>query len=135
DEFLATISHELRTPLTAILGWARLLGSGRLQPDEQSQAIESIGKNARAQAQLIDDLLDVSRIITGKMRLEVREIDLSNVIDGALGVVLPAAQAKGIEVEPRIDEGIDPISGDPHRLQQVFWNLLSNAVKFTPTGG
>ena len=135
DEFLATISHELRTPLTAILGWARLLGSGRLDGAEQAQAIESIGKNARAQAQLIDDLLDVSRIITGKMRLEVREIDLFGVLDGALGVVLPAAQAKGIEVEPRIDEGIDPISGDPHRLQQVFWNLLSNAVKFTPTGG
>ena len=135
DEFLATISHELRTPLTAILGWARLLHGGRLDASEQAQAIESIARNAKSQAQLIDDLLDVSRIITGKMRLDVRQVDLFRVIDGALGVVLPAAQAKGVEIERRLDETVESIPGDPHRLQQVLWNLLSNAVKFTPGGG
>jgi signal transduction histidine kinase len=135
DEFLATVSHELRTPLTAILGWARLLCGGRLDPAEHAQAIESIGRNARSQAQLIDDLLDVSRIITGKLRLEVRPVDLFRVLDGALGVVSPAAQAKDIEVVSQVDEAVGPIQGDPHRLQQVLWNLLSNAVKFTPPGG
>ena len=135
DEFLATLSHELRTPLTAIFGWSRLLCSGRLDAAEQAQAIESIGRNARSQAQLIDDLLDVSRIITGKLGLDVREVDLRSVLDGALGVVLPAAQAKDIEVVPAVGDVSDPIPGDPHRLQQVLWNLLSNAVKFTPPGG
>jgi signal transduction histidine kinase len=135
DEFLATVSHELRTPLTAILGWARLLCGGRLDADEHAQAIESIARNAKSQAQLIDDLLDVSRIITGKLRLDVRQVDLCRVIEGALGVVLPAAQAKGVEVECRLDETVDSLPGDPHRLQQVLWNLLSNAVKFTPCGG
>jgi signal transduction histidine kinase len=135
DEFLATVSHELRTPLTAILGWARLLCGGRLDASEQAQAIESIARNAKSQAQLIDDLLDVSRIITGKLRLDVRPVDLFRVLEGALGVVGPAAQAKDIKVETWTDEAVGAIQGDPHRLQQVFWNLLSNAVKFTPPGG
>jgi CheY-like chemotaxis protein len=128
------MSHELRTPLTAILGWARLLVAGNLDEAEQAQAIESIARNARSQAQLIDDLLDVSRIITGKMRLDVREIDLSHVIAGALASILPAAHAKEIRIEPRI-EPLPRVSGDAGRLQQVLWNLLSNAVKFTPHRG
>ncbi len=134
DEFLATVSHELRTPLTAILGWARLLCAGRLQPEEQAQAVESIARNARSQAQLIDDLLDVSRIITGKMRLEVRDVDLASILDGAIGGVLPAAQAKGIAIRSEVG-ALGPATGDADRLQQVLWNLLSNAVKFTPSGG
>jgi signal transduction histidine kinase len=134
DEFLATISHELRTPLTAILGWARLLVAGKLDAAEEAQAIQSIAKNAKAQAQLIDDLLDVSRIITGKMRIEVREVNLASVIEGALGAILPAAQAKGITIERQI-ELLDRVLGDANRLGQVLWNLLSNAVKFTPPGG
>jgi CheY-like chemotaxis protein len=134
DEFLATISHELRTPLTAILGWARLLHGGRLDEAEEAQAIEAIARNARSQAQLIDDLLDVSRIITGRMRLDIRDVHLGAVIEGALGAILPAAEAKGITVEPRF-EPLDRVSGDADRLQQVLWNLLSNAVKFTPNGG
>jgi signal transduction histidine kinase len=135
DEFLATMSHELRTPLTAILGWARLLHGGGLDATEQEQAIETIARNARSQAQLIDDLLDVSRAITGKLRLDVREVDLAAVLENALRVVLPAAKARGVEVEAAVDASIEPISGDPDRLQQVLWNLLSNAVKFTPAGG
>jgi signal transduction histidine kinase len=135
DEFLATVSHELRTPLTSILGWARLLYGGRLDAEEQAQAIESIARNARAQAQLIDDLLDVSRIITGKVRLDVQPVDFIAVLDSALDVVLPAARAKGLAVVRELDDAAYPISGDPSRLQQVLWNLLSNAVKFTPSGG
>jgi signal transduction histidine kinase len=135
DEFLATVSHELRTPLTAILGWARLLVGGKLDDAERAQAIESIARNARSQAQLIDDLLDVSRIITGKLRLDVQDVDLGAVLDGALSVVLPAAQAKGIQIDVRRDGVEGPLPGDPSRLQQVFWNLLFNAVKFTPSGG
>ena len=135
DEFLATVSHELRTPLTAILGWARLLVGGKLDNTERDQAIESIARNARSQAKLIDDLLDVSRIITGKLRLDMQEVDIAAVLDGALGVVLPAAQAKGIDIDVAREGKLDPIPGDPNRLQQVFWNLLSNAVKFTQNGG
>jgi len=135
DEFLATVSHELRTPLTSILGWARLLVGGTLDAEEEAQALESIARNARSQAQLIDDLLDVSRIITGKLRLDVAEVDLLRVLDGALGVVRPAAHAKGIKVESQIDDAAFPIPADPHRLQQILWNLLSNAIKFTPPGG
>jgi signal transduction histidine kinase len=135
DEFLATISHELRTPLTSILGWAQLLAGGQLDASERAQAIESIARNARSQAQLIDDLLDVSRIITGKLRLDVQEVDIGAVLDGALGVVLPAAEAKGITLEVRREDAQGPLPGDPSRLQQVFWNLLVNAVKFTQNGG
>jgi signal transduction histidine kinase len=135
DEFLATISHELRTPLTAIFGWARLLAGGRLDGEEQAMAVASIVRNARSQGQLIDDLLDVSRIITGKLRLDVQQVDLAGALDAALGVVLPAAQAKGITITPHLDAGTGGVPADPDRLQQILWNLLSNAIKFTPAGG
>jgi PAS domain S-box-containing protein len=135
DEFLATVSHELRTPLNAIYGWARLLQMGDLDRETVASAYETIGRNAKAQAQLIDDLLDVSRIIAGKLRLDVRSIELRPVIEAAIETVQPAADAKGITLQSIFDERIGPISGDPDRLQQVVWNLLSNAIKFTPTGG
>lgn len=135
DEFLATVSHELRTPLTAILGWARLLLRGGLDDGTRVQAIESVARNARSQAQLIDDLLDVSRIITGKLRLDVQEVDLVQVLESALMSVLPAAQSKEIEITTKIDGELGTIAGDPERLQQVLWNLLANAIKFTQRGG
>jgi len=136
DEFLATVSHELRTPLTPILGWARLLRSPRLGQEVWAEAIESIERNARAQSQLIDDLLDVSRIVTGKLRLDVQPVDLQSVLDGAVEVVLPAARAKGIEINLKMSPDCEEqLAGDPQRLRQVFWNLLSNAVKFTKNGG
>lgn len=135
DEFLATVSHELRTPLNAIYGWARLLQMGGLDQETVTSAHETIERNAKAQAQLIDDLLDVSRIIAGKLRLDVRSIDLKPVVKAAIETVQTAADAKGIILWSSFDEGIGPISGDPDRLQQVVWNLLSNAIKFTPNGG
>lgn len=135
DEFLATLSHELRTPLTAVLGWAHLLRSGRIDRESSTQALETIERNARAQAQLIDDLLDVSRIITGKLRLEVREVDVPPVIQSAIEAVRPAAEAKGIRLQTMLDLSAGPISGDPDRLQQIIWNLISNAIKFTPRDG
>jgi signal transduction histidine kinase len=135
DEFLATLSHELRTPLTAIYGWARVLGSKELDRPQQGRAIAAIERNAYAQTRLIDDLLDVSRIIAGKMRLEVRPVDLPEVVDAALAIVTPAAAAKGVCIEKCLTPVAGGVSGDPDRLQQVFWNLLSNAVKFTPRGG
>jgi PAS domain S-box-containing protein len=136
DEFLATLSHELRTPLNAILGWTQLLRSrGRPEPAEFQRAMEVIERNARAQVRLIDDLLDLSRIMSGRFRLDVREISLVEIVRGALDSVEPAAQAKGLRLEPVLDPKSVIVSGDPARLQQVFWNLLSNAVKFTPKGG
>ena len=135
EEFLATISHELRTPLSAILGWARMLRLGQLSGADQSKALETIERNARAQAQLVDDLLDVSRIITGKLRMDVRPSDPNAFIDAAVEAVRPAAQAKGVRVQKVVDTGPISIPGDPVRLQQVVWNLLSNAIKFTPRGG
>jgi signal transduction histidine kinase/CheY-like chemotaxis protein len=135
DEFLATLSHELRTPLNAILGWAQLLRTGALPADEATQGLETIERNAKAQAQLIDDLLDLSRIISGKLRVESRPVDLVAVVEGALDSVRPAADAKGIRVVPVLDAHAGPVAGDAGRLQQVAWNLLSNAVKFTPRGG
>jgi PAS domain S-box-containing protein len=135
DEFLATLSHELRTPLNAMLGWASMLLSGTLDPPTSARALESIERNTRAQVQLIDDLLDVSRIISGKLRLHVRAVDLIPVIEAALEATRPAAEAKGIQLELALDAGAGPVPGDPDRLQQVFWNLLSNAIKFTPKGG
>ena len=135
DEFLATVSHELRTPLTAILGWARMLESGGIESDMARRAIETIMRNAKAQAQIIEDILDVSRIITGKLSLDLRPIQLASLLEAAVNVVRPTAEAKGINVE--VNFGVEPVavSGDPDRLQQVFWNLFSNAVKFTPAGG
>ena len=135
DEFLATLSHELRTPLNAVLGWTRVLRGKGIGAEAQSRALESIERNARAQARLVEDLLEVSRIVTGKLRLDVRPTDLAGIVDSALQVVRPAAVAKRIRL--RADVRVRPArtSGDPDRLQQVIWNLLSNAVKFTPVGG
>ena len=135
EEFLATISHELRTPLSAILGWARMLRMGQLSGEDARKALDTIERNARAQAQLIDDLLDVSRIITGKLRMDVQPADPNSFIDAAVEAVRPAADAKGVHVQKVIDTGAISIPGDPVRLQQVVWNLLSNAIKFTPRGG
>jgi signal transduction histidine kinase/ActR/RegA family two-component response regulator len=136
DEFLATVSHELRTPLNAILGWSQILRQTRnFDETAVERALATIERNARAQNQLIDDLLDVSRIITGKLRLNVRGVDLENVISAALDAARPAAEAKDIRLEMPVDFPPEIISGDPDRLQQVIWNLLSNAVKFTPKGG
>jgi PAS domain S-box-containing protein len=135
DEFLATLSHELRTPLTAILGWAHLLRGGQVRGEEAERALETIERNARAQSQLIDDLLDVSRIVTGKLRLELTPVSPDSFIEPALEAVRPAARAKGVRLRKVIDAGVGALVVDPARLQQVVWNLLSNAVKFTPNGG
>ena len=135
DEFLATLSHELRTPLTAILGWANMLRIGQLDPEDTTRAMETIERNAQAQLQLIEDLLDVSRIITGKMRIEVAPIELSDVVKAAVDAVRPATEAKNIRLQTLLDAHAGPVSGDAARLQQVVWNLLTNAVKFTPKGG
>jgi PAS domain S-box-containing protein len=135
DEFLAVLSHELRTPLNAVYGWARMLRTGQLREAKKARALEVIERNANAQVQLIDDLLDVSRIITGKMRLTVQPVDLRAVVEAALDTVRPAAEAKGIRVQSVLDPRAAPITGDPDRLQQVVWNLIMNAVKFTPRGG
>ena len=135
DEFLATVSHELRTPLMAVLGWAHLLRSNNLDEAGQQRALETIERNARAQQQLIEDLLDVSRIITGKLRLDVRPVAPETFIAAAVESVRPAADAKEIELEILNNPNIGSISGDAGRLQQVVWNLLSNAIKFTPRGG
>lgn len=135
DEFLATLSHELRTPLNAILGWTQMLQSRSLGESESVKALATIERSARSQNQLIEDILDVSRIITGKLRLDVRAVDLPSVISSAADVARPAAEAKNIRLQVLLDPSATPISGDPDRLQQVVWNLLSNAVKFTPKGG
>lgn len=135
DEFLATLSHELRTPLTSILGWARMLGSGGLDEANARRAIETIERNAKMQSQLIEDVLDVSRIVSGKMKLEVRPIELTGLVEAAVDAVLPAAEAKGIRLRRVLDSGASMVSGDSARLQQVVWNLLANAIKFTPKGG
>jgi len=135
DEFLATLSHELRTPLNAILGWAHLLSSADLPAEERSRGLDVIARNARVQNQLIEDLLDTSRIISGKLRLDVRETDLAAVIGAALETVAPSAVAKGIRLHQVLDPRAGHVRGDPDRLQQIIWNLLSNAVKFTPKGG
>ena len=135
DTFLATVSHELRTPLSPILAWARMLREGKLDDGKVRQAIVTIERNARSQVQLIDDLLDVSRIVAGKLRLQMRPTALAPVIEAAVEVVRPAADAKGVRLEVLLDSEVSNVAGDPERLQQVVWNLLSNAVKFTPKGG
>jgi PAS domain S-box-containing protein len=135
DEFLAMLSHELRTPLNAVYGWARMLRTRALDPSASIRALEVIERNARAQTQLIDDLLDISRIVTGKMRLAVRPVSIGAVIDAAADAVRPAADARGLVLAVLVDPTIGIVMGDPDRLQQVVWNLLSNAVKFTPRGG
>jgi two-component system CheB/CheR fusion protein len=135
DEFLATVSHELRSPLNSILGWSKMLSAKRLDEEETTRALEVIYKSARAQNQLIGELLDVSRIITGKLRLEVSMVDLTSIIEAAIDIVRPAADAKKIEISSSYDPAAGLVYGDADRLQQVAWNLLSNAVKFTPAGG
>ncbi|WP_242072504.1 PAS domain S-box protein [Microcoleus sp. FACHB-68] len=135
DEFLATLSHELRTPLTSILGWAKLLRSRTFDQTTTERALETIERNAKSQSQLIEDLLDVSRIITGQLRLNVRQVALHTVVEAALDAVRPAAEAKSIRLQPVLDPSAGPVAGDPERLQQVIWNLLSNAIKFTPKEG
>ena len=135
DEFLATLSHELRTPLTAMLGWVRMLQSGTLDAATAERALQVIDRNTKLQAQLIDDLLDVSRIVTGKLSLELRAVDVGVVVEAAVDAVTPGALAKSVTLERRIDAAAGPVWGDSHRLQQVVWNLLSNAIKFTGSGG
>lgn len=135
DEFLATLSHELRTPLNAILGWSELLQQDKTLSDEVADGLDVIGRNARVQRQLVEDLLDMSRIISGRLRLSVQQVDLQPVIEAALETVRPAAEAKNIRLQVTLDPTVGPVKGDPHRLQQVVWNLLSNAVKFTSKGG
>jgi len=135
DEFLATLSHELRTPLNVILGWIHLLTTSRMGPEETAQALQIIQRSARSQTQLIEDLLDMSRIISGKLRMDVQRVELVNIIDAAIESVRPAAEAKGLRLIKVLDPATGPVMGDPNRLQQVVWNLLANAVKFTPKGG
>jgi PAS domain S-box-containing protein len=135
DEFLATLSHELRTPLNAILGWTQILRSKRLDEVTSARAFEAIERNAKAQAELIEDMLDVSRIITGRLRLDLKPVRLSEALEAALDSVRPTAEAKGVRLDCHISQDRGVIAGDQHRLQQIVWNLLSNAVKFTPAAG
>lgn len=135
DEFLATLSHELRTPLTSILGWSSMIRSGQVEGDKAARAIETIERNARSQARLIDDLLDVSRIITGNLRLDLHPLNLGAIVDTALDGLRPTADAKGIELRSSSDLSHCLVKGDSNRLRQVIWNLLSNAIKFTLRGG
>jgi signal transduction histidine kinase/CheY-like chemotaxis protein len=135
DEFLATLSHELRTPLNAILGWTQLLKRDQQDPEMLSEAISVIERNVRVQNQLIEDLLDMSRIISGNLRLDVQRVKLPEIINAAMEAVKPTAETKGVRLEKVIDRLVGPVSGDPGRLQQVLWNLLTNAIKFTPKGG
>lgn len=134
DEFLATLSHELRTPLNAIVGWSQILSMDS-EAEELAEGLDAIRRNARAQAHLIEDLLDMSRIISGKVRLDVQSVDMVSVVQAAIDAVRPAADAKGIRLRKVLDPNAGPVSGDPTRLQQVIWNLLTNSIKFTPKGG
>jgi PAS domain S-box-containing protein len=135
DEFLATVSHELRTPLNAMVGWARMLRAGKLDEDKVNHAIEIIDRNAKAQAKLIEDILDVSRIVAGKVRLDPLPVELRQIIEAAVDSIRPAADSKQVQLKLDLDSAMGMVSGDPTRLQQVVWNLLSNAIKFTPSGG
>jgi signal transduction histidine kinase len=135
DEFLMTVSHELRTPLTAIYGWARVLGTKEMPKEDQRRALAAIERNAHAQTRLIDDLLDVSRAISGKLRLEMRRVRIADVLNAAIETVNPALTAKNIRFDAQFEPDLPTVAGDPDRLQQVAWNLLSNAIKFTPEGG
>jgi PAS domain S-box-containing protein len=135
DELLAIVSHELRTPLTAMLGWSRMLKEQRVTEERLKKGLDIIERNAKAQAKLIEDILDVSRIITGRIRIESQAVNVASVVEAALETVRPAADAKGVQLVSSFDEGLAPVTGDQDRLQQVAWNLLTNAVKFTPQGG
>jgi PAS domain S-box-containing protein len=132
DDFLATVSHELRNPLNSIVGWAGLLSSGKLNEQTSTRAIDAIMRAAQALDQIISDLLDVSRIISGRLRLDIRPMQLIEVLESAIETLRPAIDAKQIRLQPLLDPAASPMAGDPDRLRQVFWNLLSNAVKFTP---
>jgi signal transduction histidine kinase len=135
DEFLATLSHELRTPLNAILGWAEILNRDPLELDDARQGLQAIERNTRAQAQMIEDLLDMSRISSGKVRLNVQRLLLTEIVSQAVQSVLPSAEVKGVRLTTVLDPQAGPVAGDAGRLQQVIWNLLTNAIKFTPKGG
>lgn len=135
DEFLTTISHELRTPLTAVVGWTSMLRDGGLDDAMAQKALDTIDRNVKAQAQLIEDLLDISRIVSGKMRIETKPLNLADTIRSAVDSIMPAAEAKNIRLQMVIDAATGSVIGDSDRLQQVIWNLLANAVKFTPFGG
>jgi PAS domain S-box-containing protein len=135
DEFLATVSHELRTPLTAILGWTRMLNAGLLDQQNTARALETIERNAQLQSKIVEDILDVSRIITGKLRIEPSKQEIAPIIESAIEVIRPTAEAKNVQIEYTLGAIDGPVWGDPTRLQQIVWNLLSNAVKFTPNGG
>jgi signal transduction histidine kinase/CheY-like chemotaxis protein len=135
DDFLASLSHELRTPLNAILGYARMLRSGIVAPERQQKAITTIERNATSLTKIVEDVLDISRIVSGKMRLSVQPLDFPAIVRNAIDAITPAADAKGLRVETVLAPQVEIIAGDPERLQQVLWNLLSNAVKFTNRGG
>ncbi|RYE90169.1 MAG: hybrid sensor histidine kinase/response regulator, partial [Myxococcales bacterium] len=135
DEFLATLSHELRTPLSAILGWSQMLVNGHTHDPQLTRGLQTIERNARAQKRIVEDLLDMSRILGGKLGIEARSVDLGAVVHAAVDTTRPAAVARGIELAVTLDPLAGPVHADPDRLQQVLWNLLSNAVKFTPRGG
>jgi CheY-like chemotaxis protein len=135
DEFLATLGHELRTPLNAILGYSQLLRTGAIGSGELAEAVEVIERNARTQTRIIEDLLDLARIVSGKMRLDVQRVDLAAVVSAAVETMKPAAELKGVRLTSVLDPLVGPMRGDPARLQQVVWNMLSNAIKFTPKGG
>jgi signal transduction histidine kinase len=135
DEFLATLSHELRTPLNAIIGWTRLLRANAVPPSGQDRALEKVERNAQIQTRLVEDLLEISRIASGKLRLEIKEVDLVSIVNRAVDSIRPAAEARGVSIDRRFESSALITSGDGDRLQQVVWNLLSNAVKFTPNGG
>ncbi len=134
DEFLAIVSHELRSPLNPILGWAKLLKKRSLNEATTLRAVETIERNAELQAQLIDDLLDISRILRGKLAMSLEVVNLATVIEAALDTVKLAAEAKSIQINLNLDPGVASVKGDSSRLQQIIWNLLSNAIKFTPSG-
>jgi PAS domain S-box-containing protein len=135
DEFLATLSHELRTPTTAIMGWVHLLKGGRLDDEDTQKALLALERGARAQAAVVDDLLDISRIVRGSLSLEVRRMNLPSILREATELVEPAVRAKEIDLQMNVAHDVATVDGDPDRLRQVFWNLLSNAVKFTPDHG
>jgi signal transduction histidine kinase/DNA-binding response OmpR family regulator len=135
DDFLASLSHELRTPLNAILGYATMLRTGSLPDERRDKAIETIERNATSLTQIVEDVLDISRIVSGKIRLNIQAVDLPQIMRNALDVILPAAQAKAVRIEAVMAQPAPAVTGDPERLQQIFWNLLSNAVKFTHRGG
>jgi signal transduction histidine kinase/CheY-like chemotaxis protein len=135
DEFLSVVSHELRTPLNAILGWVTLLETGKVGGDAARRALETIGRNARAQARIVEDVLDVSSIVTGRMRLDVTAVDVPPLVASVLDTFRPAAEAKGVTLKADYDREAGTLTADPHRLRQIVWNLLSNALRFTPGGG